>query len=481
MEGRQQTPGASSASVGRDSGRGRTDSSSSRSALDLGDRGAPSPGLTCEMSHRSCSSGANGVSCSTAGGAACGRTLSASIAPSAGTRAPNGAVSSPAAAPVEESATGLQRCSKRRRVGSPESALSVPRSVPTASAHTTDQLSCDRKPGVVREAAPTRQGGGGLGRRVRPRGTPRLGRPARVRVDSTGSIRSPRHGRTVSMDAPDASLTSPRARGASATPTPPVTPADRGMAVMTSPPPLRGVKRARADSEQSMTCGTITQAGSGGVGDSACAHTSAGAAAVVREPSATASCGTNTATDAGAGTIGGGREFHAGWAGSLVLRPPLRSLHASTTRSVRRSSIGSGVEGTVGRVPLPVLDAAETAAALAAAIHAAVWMSTPAGAHSGGGTDSDGAGGAAKPGAAVAALRKPQETTTKKKKKKARCPVCRAKLRSFGFSCRCGGEFCAQHRYAESHECSFDYATPHRQQLKQENPMVRAPKVTKIV
>lgn len=45
---------------------------------------------------------------------------------------------------------------------------------------------------------------------------------------------------------------------------------------------------------------------------------------------------------------------------------------------------------------------------------------------------------------------------------------------------RCGNNFCASHRYAESHDCTFDYKTEGRKLLEQSNPVVSAPKLPKI-
>ncbi|CAF1074436.1 unnamed protein product [Rotaria sordida] len=45
------------------------------------------------------------------------------------------------------------------------------------------------------------------------------------------------------------------------------------------------------------------------------------------------------------------------------------------------------------------------------------------------------------------------------KKKRNRCtwPSCNKKLGLTGFDCRCGGQFCPVHRYANEHNCTFDY------------------------
>ncbi len=45
---------------------------------------------------------------------------------------------------------------------------------------------------------------------------------------------------------------------------------------------------------------------------------------------------------------------------------------------------------------------------------------------------------------------------------------------------RCGNNYCATHRYAEAHGCTFDYKSEGRKILEQSNPVVTAPKLPKI-
>ncbi|KAK3763454.1 hypothetical protein RRG08_053308 [Elysia crispata] len=69
----------------------------------------------------------------------------------------------------------------------------------------------------------------------------------------------------------------------------------------------------------------------------------------------------------------------------------------------------------------------------------------------------------------------------KAKKKQKRCFLCGKKTGlATSYQCRCGNNFCATHRYAESHDCSFDYKTEGRKLLEQSNPLVSAPKLPKI-
>ncbi|XP_071106630.1 AN1-type zinc finger protein 4-like [Haliotis cracherodii] len=68
-----------------------------------------------------------------------------------------------------------------------------------------------------------------------------------------------------------------------------------------------------------------------------------------------------------------------------------------------------------------------------------------------------------------------------KKKASKRCYVCAKKTGlATSYQCRCGNNFCATHRYAESHDCTFDYKTEGRKLLEQNNPVVSAPKLPKI-
>lgn len=45
---------------------------------------------------------------------------------------------------------------------------------------------------------------------------------------------------------------------------------------------------------------------------------------------------------------------------------------------------------------------------------------------------------------------------------------------------RCGNNFCASHRYAETHSCTYDYKSAGRRYLQEANPVVNAPKLPKI-
>ncbi|KAK9735997.1 hypothetical protein RND81_04G243700 [Saponaria officinalis] len=61
-----------------------------------------------------------------------------------------------------------------------------------------------------------------------------------------------------------------------------------------------------------------------------------------------------------------------------------------------------------------------------------------------------------------------------------RCSGCRKRVGLTGFRCRCGDLFCAEHRYSDRHDCSYDYKSAGRVAIARENPVVRAAKILKV-
>lgn len=61
-----------------------------------------------------------------------------------------------------------------------------------------------------------------------------------------------------------------------------------------------------------------------------------------------------------------------------------------------------------------------------------------------------------------------------------RCSGCRRRIGLTGLRCRCGELFCADHRYSDRHDCSYDYKTAGREAIARENPVVKAAKIVKI-
>ncbi|XP_028279996.1 AN1-type zinc finger protein 4 isoform X2 [Parambassis ranga] len=71
-------------------------------------------------------------------------------------------------------------------------------------------------------------------------------------------------------------------------------------------------------------------------------------------------------------------------------------------------------------------------------------------------------------------------TGTKKKSSK-HCFLCGKKTGlANSYECRCGHNFCATHRYAETHDCTYDYKSAGRRFLQETNPLISAPKLPKI-
>lgn len=59
-------------------------------------------------------------------------------------------------------------------------------------------------------------------------------------------------------------------------------------------------------------------------------------------------------------------------------------------------------------------------------------------------------------------------------------PECKKKLPLTAVACRCGLTFCSTHRYAEAHNCNFDYKTRQQEMLKEANPTVVHSKLESI-
>lgn len=65
-------------------------------------------------------------------------------------------------------------------------------------------------------------------------------------------------------------------------------------------------------------------------------------------------------------------------------------------------------------------------------------------------------------------------------RKGRRCGVCNKKLDLTAITCRCGGTYCAKHRYDKEHGCTFDYKAMGAKQIRKDNPQVVAEKIKKI-
>jgi hypothetical protein len=65
-------------------------------------------------------------------------------------------------------------------------------------------------------------------------------------------------------------------------------------------------------------------------------------------------------------------------------------------------------------------------------------------------------------------------------KKPNRCHTCKKRVGLTGFTCRCGGMYCGEHRYTTAHACSFDYKTMEREELRKNNPVIVSEKIQRI-
>jgi hypothetical protein len=65
-------------------------------------------------------------------------------------------------------------------------------------------------------------------------------------------------------------------------------------------------------------------------------------------------------------------------------------------------------------------------------------------------------------------------------KKPNRCQMCKKRVGLTGFPCRCGGLYCGEHRYDTAHNCTFDYKTMEREEIRKNNPVVVSEKIQRI-
>ena len=73
-----------------------------------------------------------------------------------------------------------------------------------------------------------------------------------------------------------------------------------------------------------------------------------------------------------------------------------------------------------------------------------------------------------------------QQQSSPPKKKPNRCHSCNKRVGLTGFPCRCGGMFCGEHRYSDTHTCSFDYKALGAQEIRKNNPVVVSEKIQKL-
>ena len=74
----------------------------------------------------------------------------------------------------------------------------------------------------------------------------------------------------------------------------------------------------------------------------------------------------------------------------------------------------------------------------------------------------------------------PEAAAAKPKQGPSRCTTCNKRVGLTGFKCRCGDLFCGTHRYADIHNCSFNYHAAAQEAIAKANPVVKAEKLDKI-
>jgi len=67
------------------------------------------------------------------------------------------------------------------------------------------------------------------------------------------------------------------------------------------------------------------------------------------------------------------------------------------------------------------------------------------------------------------------------KKNRPRCAKCGKRLAlTEQYRCRCGDQYCTRHRYAEEHDCNYDYQSENKAKLRNQNHSLQPPKLPKI-
>lgn len=74
----------------------------------------------------------------------------------------------------------------------------------------------------------------------------------------------------------------------------------------------------------------------------------------------------------------------------------------------------------------------------------------------------------------------PLKINSKVEKRKDKCNVCNARLGLCAIQCRCGGYYCAIHRYDKEHNCTYDYKSMGAAEIQKNNPRIVAEKVRKL-
>lgn len=68
----------------------------------------------------------------------------------------------------------------------------------------------------------------------------------------------------------------------------------------------------------------------------------------------------------------------------------------------------------------------------------------------------------------------------RKKRNQCAAPGCKKKLGLTAVECHCGHTFCGDHRYADKHNCPYDYKGAKTESLTKANPTIAPKKVADI-
>ena len=71
-------------------------------------------------------------------------------------------------------------------------------------------------------------------------------------------------------------------------------------------------------------------------------------------------------------------------------------------------------------------------------------------------------------------------TITEISVKKNRCACCKKRLGLVIFTCKCGGNYCGEHRLNEAHNCTYDYHEEYKKTLMHQLPKVIGQKIDHI-
>ncbi|KAL1201662.1 Zinc finger A20 and AN1 domain-containing stress-associated protein 9 [Cardamine amara subsp. amara] len=86
----------------------------------------------------------------------------------------------------------------------------------------------------------------------------------------------------------------------------------------------------------------------------------------------------------------------------------------------------------------------------------------------------------AEPSTAVEEGAVPEESGPSRPARPNRCLCCNKKVGIMGFKCKCGSTYCGDHRYPESHDCSFDFKEMGRGAIAKANPVIKADKLQRF-